>query len=87
MFLYYCTKSITLQDWQTVDHSRYKFSTNMGPKYDINYNIKRGNYNMMMEGCPIFDVEKESQESSMKLFRTCFPAGFAWELLEILSGK
>ena len=75
------------QDWQTVDASKYNFRTNMGPKRDLAYNIERGNYNMLMEDCPLFDVNKETQDSSMKLFRTCFPEGFAWELLEVLSGK
>ena len=34
----------------------------------------------------MFDVSKETKDSSMDLFKTAFPDGFAWELLELLSG-
>ena len=41
---------------------------------------------MMMELSPLFDVSKETNASSHDLFKTAFSEGFAWELLEILSG-
>ena len=42
---------------------------------------------MMMDNSPLFDVSKETNESSHALFKKCFPDGFAWELLELQSGK
>ena len=41
---------------------------------------------MMMELSPLFDVSKETIASSHDLFKSAFSEGFAWELLEILSG-
>jgi len=42
---------------------------------------------MMMENSPLFDVSKETNGSSHALFKSAFPDGFAWELLELASGK
>ena len=80
-------KSFLIKDWKTIDVNRYSFSTNGGPKKDLEANILNGNYNMMMESSPLFDVSKETNASSHALFKSAFPDGFAWELLEILSGK
>jgi hypothetical protein len=41
---------------------------------------------MMMEFSPLFDVSKETNASSHDLFKSAFTEGFAWELLEVLSG-
>ena len=40
-----------------------------------------------MEASPLFDVTKETNNSSHALFKSAFPDGFAWELLERASGK
>lgn len=42
---------------------------------------------MMMDNSPLFDASKETNASSHLLFKTAFPDGFAWELLELYSGK
>jgi hypothetical protein len=42
---------------------------------------------MMMDNSPLFDVSKETNASAHALFKECFPDGFAWELLDLLSGK
>jgi hypothetical protein len=60
---------------------------NMGRRFDLQFNIENGNYNMMLLNSPMFDVSKETNESSHTKFKTAFPGGFAWELLEILAGK
>lgn len=76
----------SFQDWGTIDPDTYGFSTNGGTRHDIQFNIDNGNYNMMLIDCPLFDVTKETNKSSHDLFKTCFPDGFAWELMDILSG-
>ena len=40
----------------------------------------------MLETSPLFDVSKETNESSHKIFTTAFPDGFAWEVLDVFSG-
>lgn len=75
------------KDWGTVDPERYIFRTNGGAPKDLENNIQNGNYNMMMDNSPLFDVSKETNASSHALFKECFPDGFAWELLDLLSGK
>ena len=42
---------------------------------------------MMLEDSPLFDVSKETNESSHTLFKTAFPDAFAWELLDLFSGN
>lgn len=66
---------------------RYVFRTNGGAPKDLAENIERGNYNMMMETSPLFDVSIETNESSHALFKSAFPDGFPWELLELHSGS
>lgn len=80
------THKIDPKDWKTVDHERYHFSTNGGPRKDLAENIQLGNYNMLMEHSPLFDVTKETNASSHALFKTAFPGGFPWELIELASG-
>ena len=41
---------------------------------------------MMLVDSPFFDVTKETHDSSHKLFKEAFTEGFAWEVLEVLSG-
>lgn len=78
---------MVFKDWATVAHDRYSFRTNGGPPKDLEENILRGNYNMMMETSPLFDVSQETNASSHSLFKKAFPDGFPWELLDLQSGK
>ena len=70
-----------------IEPTKYRFRTNGGPPKTIEDNIREGNYIMMMEASPLFDVTKETNSSSHALFKSAFPDGFAWELLELASGK
>jgi hypothetical protein len=70
-----------------VNLDRYSFRTNGGEPKTLADNIVQGNYIMLLENSPMFDVSKETKASSLKLFKSAFPRGFAWELLELYSGK
>ncbi|KAK3088023.1 hypothetical protein FSP39_013622 [Pinctada imbricata] len=74
-----------LQDWKSVTQD-FAFQVNGGPKFNAKDNVDRGNYNMLLEGSPLYDVCKESNASSHEMFKKAFPEGFAWELLEVFSG-
>lgn len=47
-----------------------------------------GSYNALMAGDQYknYLASKETFESSHEIFRTVFPGGFAWEVLEVYSG-
>ena len=46
-----------------------------------------GSYNALMQNQPLYNSNKHTFESSHALFRSVFSEGFAWELLEVFSGK
>ena len=81
------THKVDLKDWQTVtkDGSFY-LQVNGHTKYTADDNVLLGNYGMMLVDSPFFDVTKETHDSSHKLFKEAFTEGFAWEVLEVLSG-
>ncbi|XP_074644443.1 uncharacterized protein LOC141901232 [Tubulanus polymorphus] len=80
------THKIDEKDWGTIDKTNYTFNVNGIRSFTIQDNIRMGNYNMMMYDSPIYDVSKETNESSHSVFKTAFPTGFAWEVLELYSG-
>ena len=49
--------------------------------------IELGSYNGFLVDCPFYNSKEESFDSSHKLFKRCFNKGYAWEVLEIFSGK
>ena len=61
---------------------------NGGRKYENEAAAEVGNYNSLMAGVKkdLYDSDAESFESSHRLFRTAFPEGFPWEVLEVFSG-
>lgn len=75
------------QDWQSVDKERFRINVNGKFDYSLADNISMGNYQMFLADSPLYDMDKESNSSSHKLFKTVFPTGFPWELLELFSGK
>ncbi|KAK3087874.1 hypothetical protein FSP39_011812 [Pinctada imbricata] len=72
-------------DWKSIAPDFY-IQVNGGPKFNADDNVTKGNYNMFLEGSPLYDVCKESNASSHEMFKKAFPEGFAWELLELMSG-
>ena len=53
--------------------------------------LRLGSYNALLqnnlpEEYKYYKVDEESFESSHEVFRTAFPRGFAWEVLEVYSG-
>ena len=50
-------------------------------------NVAMGNYLMLLEASPLYDTSTESKDESQSVFKKCFPGGFAWELLDVFSGK
>ncbi len=78
---------LILQDWKSVDPTKYTISANGGRKWTMSEVIETGTYNMLMADSPMYDAEHQSFESSHRLFKSAFEEGFPWELSEILSGN
>ncbi|KAL5008192.1 hypothetical protein ScPMuIL_013773 [Solemya velum] len=74
------------KDWHTVDKETFRINVNGKFDYTLADNISKGNYQLLLADSPLYDTDKESNSSSHKLFKTVFPTGFAWELLELFSG-
>lgn len=69
-----------------MDRERFRIRANGGAPKNMQDNIRLGNYVILLEDCPLFNGTKETNESSHALFKNVFPSGFAWELLDLLSG-
>ena len=66
---------------------KFVITVNGGRKLNLTDNIAMGNYLMFLEDSPLYDTASLSNEESQQAFKKCFPGGFAWEVLEVFSGK
>jgi hypothetical protein len=71
--------------WVTVVMDRFKTNTNGGPWYTPRDIAERGSYNLFIGETQHYSGAAETFESSSALFKTAFPGGFFWELLEVYS--
>ncbi|CAK9027743.1 Pathogen-related protein [Durusdinium trenchii] len=71
---------------RSVDPKRFHISANGGTKFDNDQANKVGNYNVLLDKCPVelYDVDKINWEQSHDKFHSAF-AAFPWELLEVFS--
>ena len=80
------TRSLHLQDWQTVDREAFTIRANNQRSFNSKEAIKEGSYNILLQNQPLYNSEAHTFESSHNLFRSAFSEGFPWELLEVFSG-
>jgi hypothetical protein len=74
------------QQWLSIVNDKFRISTNGGPEYTAADLSAQGTYNLFMADSEHYKASEETFESSAKLFHTCFPKGFPWEVLEVYSG-
>jgi hypothetical protein len=72
--------------WLSVVNEQFRMSSNGGAEYTASDVIQAGTYNLFMPDTEDYKASEETFESSGKLFRTAFPKGFLWEVLEVFSG-
>jgi SnoaL-like polyketide cyclase len=72
--------------WLSVVNEQFRMSSNGGVEYTASDVVKAGTYNLFMPDTEDYKASEETFESSGKLFRTAFPKGFLWEVLEVFSG-
>jgi len=74
------------QEWLSVVANRFRMSSNGGKEYTAQETAEQGTYNLFINKNKHYNPEEETFESSFKVFRTAFPDGFLWELIEVFSG-
>mmetsp|Transcript_96788 Transcript_96788/g.242792 ORF Transcript_96788/g.242792 Transcript_96788/m.242792 type:complete len:298 (+) Transcript_96788:72-965(+) len=74
------------KQWKTMDISKFKASLNGGACIDAQTMADVGPYNMLIGDTPTYAASELSFEQSNKIFGGTFSEGFAWEVLEVLSG-
>ncbi|KAH2019194.1 hypothetical protein KXV43_003905 [Aspergillus fumigatus] len=75
----------SLDDWRTIDHSKYTFSLNGGPPQTGDHMLWVGTYNALLISSAYYDPEHNDFSTSHKAFKRMMPT-FAWEVLEVYSG-
>ena len=71
---------------RSVDPKTFHISANGGKKFNNDEANKIGNYNVLLQSCPVelYDVDRINWEQSHDKFHSAF-AAFPWELLEVFS--
>jgi hypothetical protein len=75
----------SLDDWRTIDHSKYTFSLNGGLPQTGDHMLRVGTYNALLTSSSYYDPEHNDFSTSHKAFKRMMPT-FAWEVLEVYSG-
>ncbi|MFQ4142003.1 SnoaL-like polyketide cyclase [Chlorogloeopsis sp. ULAP02] len=71
--------------WLSVVNDKFRMSSNGGQAYTAEEVSASGTYNLFIGDTENYQASQETFESSGKLFRTAFPKGFLWEVLEVYS--
>lgn len=71
--------------WLTIVQDKFRTRTNGGPWATPQDIAEKGSYNLFIGETPYYSAKEESFESSSEIFRTAFPGGFFWEVLEVYS--
>ncbi|MDM9381883.1 SnoaL-like polyketide cyclase [Chlorogloeopsis sp. ULAP01] len=71
--------------WLSVVNDKFRMSSNGGQAYTAEEVSASGTYNLFIGDTQDYQASQETFESSGKLFRTAFPKGFLWEVLEVYS--
>jgi hypothetical protein len=74
-----------LEDWRTVNHSKYTFSMNGDTPQTAHHMLNVGTYNAIIAPNEFYSPENSDFASSHKTFKRMMPT-FAWEVLEAYSG-
>ena len=73
--------------WSTIDADSYQFQVN-GKLFDGEEASTIGSYNTLLSVASkeLYDSDQRTFESSHVVFRSAFPEGFPWEVLQVFSG-
>ncbi|KDP34788.1 hypothetical protein JCGZ_10568 [Jatropha curcas] len=80
-----------LQDFKTINPQKFKLIVNGREGLSAEDTLRIGSYNALLKSSlpdelKYYKAEEETFESSHEAFRSAFPRGFAWEVLNVYSG-
>ena len=73
------------QEWLSVVNEKFRMSSNGGQEFTAEDVSNSGTYNLFIGDTEEYKASEENFESSGRLFRSAFPKGFLWEVLEVYS--
>ncbi len=74
------------EQWLSVVNDLFRMSSNGGEEFTAQQVSDAGTYNLFIGEMEQYKASEENFESSGRLFRSAFPKGFLWEVLEVYSG-
>ncbi|XP_022931449.1 pathogen-related protein-like [Cucurbita moschata] len=79
-----------LQDFKTINPEKFKLFVNGREGLSGEEVLGDGTFNAMLKSSlpdeyKFYKAEEETHESAHNDFKTCFPRGFAWEVIEVYS--
>jgi len=80
-----------IQDFKTIDPRSFSLRVNGRPGLSGKETLDMGSYNALLqtslpEELQYYKTSVETFESSHDIFRTSFPRGFAWEVVQVYTG-
>ncbi|XP_065864508.1 pathogen-related protein-like [Euphorbia lathyris] len=80
-----------LQDFKTINPEKFNLIVNGREGLTAEETLKIGSYNALLKSSlpkefQYYKEEEESFETSHDAFRSAFPRGFAWEVIQVYSG-
>uniref|UniRef100_A0A2P2KBD7 Pathogen-related protein n=1 Tax=Rhizophora mucronata TaxID=61149 RepID=A0A2P2KBD7_RHIMU len=80
-----------LYDFKTINPEKFKLIVNGREGLDAEETLKLGSYNALLKTSTpkefqYYKADEETFESSHDAFRSAFPRGFAWEVIQVYSG-
>lgn len=73
------------KQWLSVVNDKFRMSSNGGEEFTAEDVSRSGTYNLFIGETEEYKPSEETFESSGRLFRSAFPKGFLWEVLEVYS--
>ncbi|MEB3215853.1 MAG: ester cyclase [Nostocales cyanobacterium 94392] len=73
------------QQWLSVVKDKFRMSSNGGDEFTAEDVSAAGTYNLFIGDTEEYKASEENFQSSGRLFRSAFPKGFLWEVLEVYS--
>ncbi|MEA5594995.1 SnoaL-like polyketide cyclase [Rivularia sp. UHCC 0363] len=73
------------KQWLSVVNDKFRMSSNGGEQFTAEDVSENGTYNLFIGEAEEYKASEENFLSSGRLFRSAFPKGFLWEVLEVYS--
>ncbi|XP_013390487.1 uncharacterized protein LOC106158908 [Lingula anatina] len=75
------------KEWKSIAYDVFKMQINGGKYFSADELADVGSYNALLADAPLFKATGEKQEILHGQYKEAFPGGFAWEVLDVISGR